>query len=108
MKKTVMLDVIVGADHGQEKFRCLMKLLLRDVNNNIIKSVVLKIGHIDCPKDTYFVLKESIGPKLNSYLTSLISASQIIGRDNEGDVVVAPTFDPYVNNNMIRVRSFMC
>ena len=41
VKNTHLLDVIVGGYHGQEKFRCLIKLLLCDENNNnIVKYVV--------------------------------------------------------------------
>lgn len=31
VKKSHLLNVIVGGDHGQQKFCCLMKLLLRDL-----------------------------------------------------------------------------
>ena len=86
---TTTLDIVIGGDHGQGKFRCLLKLILRDADNTIIKTVVLKVGHIDCPKDTYDVLKLSIAPLINQYLTQIISLSQLIVRPNENDVIIS-------------------
>jgi len=62
------IDLVLGGDHGQEKFQMVMKIICRDELQNIVDEWVVKIAHIDCQKDTYQVLRETIMPKLNEYL----------------------------------------
>ena len=51
------VDLVIGGDHGQRKFRCMMKVILRDKDGKNVDSFCIKIGHIDCEKDKYKVLK---------------------------------------------------
>lgn len=63
------IDLIIGGDKGQEKFRVLFKLLIRSsVDNRVAYSLVKKVGHVDCKKDNYKTLKETIAPNINASL----------------------------------------
>ena len=59
------LDIVVGGDHGQGKFRYVCKFILRDINVKNLNSYPIKNAHIDCDKDTYDVLNESIVKPIN-------------------------------------------
>jgi hypothetical protein len=50
------MDVVLGGDHGQGKFRSLIKIILRDDAGKQLKSMAMKVGHIDCTKDTHEIL----------------------------------------------------
>jgi hypothetical protein len=50
------IDVVLGGDHGQGKFRSVIKIILRDTNGKMMDTMVMKVGHIDCTKDTYEVI----------------------------------------------------
>ena len=52
--------IVVGGDHGQGKFRSVSKFILRDISFNKLNSYVITNAHIDCDKDTYDVLNDSI------------------------------------------------
>jgi hypothetical protein len=65
------IDLVVGGDHGQERFRMLAKVIARDENEKIIDKFVMKLTHIDCKKDTYQVLRDTITPSLNRDLKEL-------------------------------------
>ena len=62
------IDIVTGGDYGQGKFRQLVRCLCRDRQGKVIKEFKLKICHIDCTKDTYHVLKNTIGGNLNQDL----------------------------------------
>ena len=47
------VDIVFGGDHGQGKFRAVIKLILWDSNGKSIETIVMKVGHIDCKTDTY-------------------------------------------------------
>jgi hypothetical protein len=65
------IDFALGGNHGQQKFRMVMKIICRRDDMPIIDQWQIKIGHIDCKKDTYEVLKRTIVPKLNEDLVLL-------------------------------------
>ena len=44
------IDIVYGGDHGQGKFRAVVKIIFRDVHDKNAASIVLKVGHIDCKK----------------------------------------------------------
>ena len=71
------IDIVMGGDHGQQKFCVVMKVIVRDMDHNRIDSWVLKIGHIDCKKDTYTVLKNTVADFLNSEARKFISQTNI-------------------------------
>ena len=59
------IDVVLGGDHGQGKFRSVIKIILRDDIGKSVDTLVMKVGHIDCTKDTYDILKSSVTGPLN-------------------------------------------
>jgi hypothetical protein len=81
------IDVVLGGDHGQGKFRSVIKIILRDDAGLSVDTLVMKVGHIDCTKDTYEVLKSSVAGPLNDSLKEVIEsgALQVI-RDPNGSV----------------------
>jgi hypothetical protein len=78
------LEIIIGGDHGQLKFGECIKVILYDENRNVIDSVTEKVGHIDCTKDTYHILKATIAEDLNESLKRVVGKSiQICRGDND-------------------------
>ena len=67
------MDLVVGGDHGQRMFRMLVKIILRKEDSTKIDEFVIKIGHIDCKKDLYEVLKNTVCPAINNDLKGLLS-----------------------------------
>ena len=65
------IDLVVGGDHGQRKFRMLVKIILRKDNMKVIDEWPIKVGHIDCRKDTYKVLQQTIMPDINCDLNRI-------------------------------------
>ena len=63
------IDLVIGGDHGQGKFRC--------ANGMNVNSFCLKVGHIDCDKDTYDVLKNSVTTPLNNDIKTIISKQTV-------------------------------
>jgi hypothetical protein len=60
------IDVVLGGDNGQEEFRSVIKIILRDDDGKQVDSMVRKVGHINCTKDMYKILKWSIAGPLMS------------------------------------------
>ena len=73
MDSFTSIDLVIGGDHGQGKFRCVMKVILRGTDGKNVNSSCLKVGHIDCDKDTYDVLKNSITTPLNNDIKEIMS-----------------------------------
>jgi hypothetical protein len=61
------LDVVVGGDHGQLKFRMVMQLISQKKAKTEVPAVMhtIKVGHIDCAKDTREILESTIGTHIN-------------------------------------------
>ena len=47
------IDIVVGDDLGQGKFRSVYKFILRDINVKNLDSYIIKNAHIGCDKDTH-------------------------------------------------------
>ena len=45
--------MVIGGDHGQEKFRNVCKYIMRNIDGKNIISYVIKNDHIDHKKDIY-------------------------------------------------------
>ena len=71
------LDLVIGGDHGQGKFRSVMKIILRNQDLKNVNQFCIKIDHIDCEKDTYEVLRDSITSPLNTDITTINEAGYI-------------------------------
>ena len=52
------VDLVLGGDYGQRKFRMLIKIIVRKESMKVIEWTV-KIAHIDCKKN-YQVLQQTI------------------------------------------------
>jgi len=52
--------MVIGGDHGQEKFRNVCKYIMRNIDGKNIISYVIKNDHIDHKKDTYEIFQQHI------------------------------------------------
>ena len=66
-RKFDSIDLVFGGDQGQGKFSAGIKVIFWEKRSNVYESI-LKVGHIKHNKDSYEVLKSTIGPPLNEYL----------------------------------------
>jgi hypothetical protein len=81
------IDVVLGGDHGQGKFRSVIKIILRDNDGKQVDSMVMKVGHIDCRKVRYDILKSSVAGPLNESIEEVVKsgALQLI-REQDGNL----------------------
>ena len=70
------VDLVIGGDHGQSCFRMVVKVILRKEDLTIIDTIINKIAHIDCKKDTYEVLQQTICPAINNDINDLIDGNK--------------------------------
>ena len=54
-----------------------MKIILRDASGKIIDSFCLKIGYIDCDKDSYHALKNSVTKPLNDDISTITDSRSV-------------------------------
>jgi len=94
-------DIVVGGDHGQRRFRAVIKLILRNNGNNIISpySVVIRVGNIECRKDTREVLQKTIGPLLNDSLCLVVDKFIVIHYVNDITNVILADEPPALNQD---------
>jgi hypothetical protein len=78
------IDVVLGGDHGQGKFRSVIKIILQDDDGKKLDSMVMKAGHINCMKDTYDILTSSVAGPLNESIEEVVKsgALQLIREQN--------------------------
>ena len=62
-----------GKKNCQGKLRSVYNFILRDINVKNLDSYVMKNTRIDCDKDTYNVLKESIVKPLNDEIKIIMN-----------------------------------
>ena len=73
------VDLILGGDHGQGSFKSILKIILRGQElHNIIDQWVICIGAVECKKDTYAVLKNTILPVINVYLQDIRQNGEVL------------------------------
>jgi hypothetical protein len=81
------IDVVLGGDHGQGKFRSVIKIILRDNEGKMVDTMVMKVGHIDCQKDTYEVLRSSVAGPLNQSMQEVFDSGALqLVQDEDGSV----------------------
>ena len=80
-------DIIVGVDHGQRKFRALLKIILRNADGETVLQRVIKIGHIDCEKDTAEIFQNTIGGPINESLKRVAGKGLLVGKKRQDDSV---------------------
>ena len=85
------LWVIIGGDHGAGVFTLPVKIIAFDKDGNVVKDTVQKIGHIDCKKDTYAILKATITPIVNEAMKQIYDKFVCISEDgNDVSFVDSP------------------
>ncbi len=81
------IDVVLGGDHGQGKFRSVIKIILRDDDGKQVDSMVMKVGRIDCTKDTYKILKLSVAGPLNESIEEVVKSGALqLLREQDGNL----------------------
>ena len=79
------VDLVLGGDHGQRKFRMLMKVIMRKEDMTKIDEFIIKIAHIDCKHETYHSLRSTITPTINCDLNELKGKKVLVFRmEHEG------------------------
>ncbi len=105
------VDVVFGGDHGAWRFRAVVKIIFRNADRPDVftHSITLQVGHINCEKDTYEVLKGTIGVQLNDILWQIVNKFAVIHLIlNEEPVVVIADESPGSNNNVtLAIRVFI-
>ena len=69
--KLSKIDMVIGGDHGQDKFRNVCKYIMRNKDGKNMTSYVIKNGHIDHKKDTYEIFQHTLATPLNNDLEYL-------------------------------------
>ena len=83
------IDIVVGGEHGQKKFRSICNFILRYINVKNLNSYVIKNVHIDCEKkNAYDVLNESIVKPLNDEMKITINEDICFLMRNEDKKVI--------------------
>ena len=85
------IDIVVGGDHGQGKFRSVGKFIMRDEEGYNKDSYVIKNGHIDCTKDTYKIFQKTLASPINKDLEYLMREDYCLyfKRKEDGNLVVS-------------------
>ena len=68
----ILIDIVIGGDLGQGKFRSVGKFIMRDKEGYNKDSYVIKNSHIDCIKDTCEIFQRTIATPTNNYLKYLM------------------------------------
>ena len=81
----------------------MIEVIFCDSDGNNIHSIVLKVAHIECKKDTYDILRDTIAPKLNDSLKELQSSKAMVTERTtiNGKVSVSVKLRPdnYIDDN---------
>jgi len=72
--------IILGGDTGGRMFRSVVKMVLFSTNTRQTSQYVMKVGHINCDKDTRIILENTIGVHLNNGLKKLVNKYIFIER----------------------------
>lgn len=84
------LYIVVGADTGGRMFRCVLKMVLHSTSTKQTKQYVIKVGHVNCDKDTRIIVENTIGKHINCSLNKLVKKHLFIFRDSSNE---SPDFD---------------
>jgi hypothetical protein len=73
------VDIVVGGDHGQGKFRAVIKIILRYVDVEVkTKMIVIKAGHIEAKKDACEILKNTVTPEMNDAIKRIKQGGNVL------------------------------
>ena len=67
------IDIVIGGNHGQGKFRSFGKFIMRDKEGYNKDSYVIKKGHIYCTKNTNEIFQRTIATPINNHLKYLMN-----------------------------------
>ena len=82
------IDIVVGGEHGQRKFRSICNFILRYINVKNLNSYVIKNVHIDCEKNAYVVWNKSIMNPLNDEIKIIMNEDMCFLMWNENKKVI--------------------
>ena len=66
------IDIVVGGDHGQGKFRSVGKFVIINREGIDKDSYMIKNGHINCTKDIYEIFQKILACPINNDLDYLM------------------------------------
>jgi hypothetical protein len=80
MKKVASIDIVVGGDHGQVKFRAVIKIIITRFTSAGVKPkvVVIKVGHIEAKKDTCETLLNTVTPSMNEAIKRIKMGGNVL------------------------------
>ena len=96
------IDLVLGGDHGARRFRMLFKVICRNENMEKLDEFKVKVAHIDCKKDTYNIMRETISPSLNEDLKELMNESTkliVYRKKVDGKYKYTTQINTFVNND---------
>jgi hypothetical protein len=67
-----LVNLVVGADHGQGSFCAGVKVIYRDLDQSVKATAIYGLGEIECTKDTGELLALAFLPRLNAALKRII------------------------------------
>ena len=76
----VAADIIYSGDHGQRTFKLGFKVILHFENGETVEAVET-LGDMECKKDSYKVLMETMGSAMNNGLQKLLKSDKKQGKD---------------------------
>jgi hypothetical protein len=78
MKKVALIDIVVGGDHGQVKFRAVIKIIITRFTSAGVKPKVVKVGHIEAKKDTCEILLNTVTPSMNEAIKRIKMGGNVL------------------------------
>ena len=94
LQNAAKVHLVLGADHGQGAFLGTVKVIFKDANNRTVGSYELVMGQIECKKDTFDLLKQTIFPTWNESLHRL-KKNKVIVFDKNTDEAASLNM-PYI------------
>ena len=105
------IDLVLGGDHGARKFRMLFKVICRNNKMEAVDDFKIKVAHIDCKKDTYNIIRETISPALNEELIELMGENKkliVYRKKVDGKYKYTTQISTYSLNNNNPPPVFIC
>jgi hypothetical protein len=79
IKKIAFIDKVLGGDHGQGKFRAVIKIIMQFVVAGVEPIVaVIKVGHLEAKKDTYQILLDMVTPSMNEVIKRIMQGGGVL------------------------------
>ena len=112
IRKMQRIHMIFACDHGKEKSRSAVKILLMDDDSDdskVLKTSVASVGNIDHTKDDYDILKDTIFPEFDRMIKELQECyvctndlkDYFIPNNDDDDALL-------LSQKSVRVKIFVC